>query len=387
MIFVARVAERLADRLRAFARPWEVACFIWIPAIAIAYACWWELRASSRLEDFGIFRKAAKAVLDGRSPYPVADPHALAHFDKFVYPPSTALLFTPLAELPLAVAEVIMLVLGVLCVFVALRLLGVRDWRCYGIAAASAPAVNSLALGAITSFLLVGAAATWRYRDRPAVAGPVAAVTAVSKLFLWPLGFWLLVTRRLRATLVFGVVSILVVLAGWSAIGFAGFRSYPHLLRVLAQVDEGTSYSLVALLHLSGNAAALFSLALTGVVLLAVAAAARGADGDRRSFAVAVTGALLATPVLWAHYFVLLLVPIALYRPRLSGVWFLPAVLWLTPATHSQGSLWRIGLALAVVALVLARTVGERQTQWPLDRAAGFRLLAPRRIKSVTGTE
>jgi hypothetical protein len=55
----------------------------------------------------------------------------------------------------------------------------------------------------------------------------------------------------------------------------------------------------------------------------------------------------------------LLYVPIALYRPRLSALWFLPLVLWATPLTHSQGVTWRIVLALVVVAVVVVRTVGE----------------------------
>jgi hypothetical protein len=93
------------------------------------------------------------------------------------------------------------------------------------------------------------------------------------------------------------------------------------------------------------------------LVVLAVSLAARGADGERRSFAVAVLGSLVATPVLWLHYFALLFVPIALYRPRLSGLWFVPLVLWVTPAGHSEGSLWKIALALAVTAIVAARTL------------------------------
>src|SRR5437016_2706725 len=66
---VARRREGFADRLRGFARPWELACFIWVPAIALAYVFWYELRARSALEDFGISRAAARAVLHGRSPY------------------------------------------------------------------------------------------------------------------------------------------------------------------------------------------------------------------------------------------------------------------------------------------------------------------------------
>ena len=77
--------ETFGDRLRGFARPWELA----------------ELRARNALEDFGIFRTAASAVIHGRSPY-VATPTAaaVAHFDKFVYPPVAALVFAPFTALP-----------------------------------------------------------------------------------------------------------------------------------------------------------------------------------------------------------------------------------------------------------------------------------------------
>ncbi len=375
---MARYGEQLADRLRAAARPWEVAAFVWVPAIAIAYAYWFEFHHSRRaLEDFGIFRAAARVILRGRSPFPPADPHALAHFDKFVYPPSTALLFTPLAELPLGVGRVIMLVLGVVCVLLALWLLRVVDWRCYGLAVMSAPAVNSLALGAVTSLLLVGIAATWRYRDRARYAAPTAALTAVSKLFLWPLGFWFFVTRRFRATLGFAVTGACVALGGWAVIGFAGLRSYPRLLHALSQTEQSTSYSPVALLRLSGTAATAVSAAVIALVVVAIVLAARGTDGDRRAFAVAVIGSLVATPILWLHYFLLLLVPIALYRPRLSPLWLAPVLLWATPATHSHGVTWQIAFALSLTALVTLRTVAERETQpllnwycriWPFSR-------------------
>src|SRR5205823_4460669 len=115
----------------------------------------------------------------------------------------------------------------------------------------------------------------------------------------------------------------------------------PHLLHVLTKVEQGASYSPIALLRLSGTAASLASLALVIGVALAVALAARGADGDRRAFMVAIAGSLAATPVLWLHYFALLLVPIALYRPRLSGLWLGPLVLWLTPASHANGATWK----------------------------------------------
>lgn len=364
MGFVLRAIERFPDKLRDFARPWELAAFIWVPAIGIVYSFWFELRSTSRLQDFGIFRSAAAAILHGRSPYPAATPHAVAHFDKFVYPPGTALLFAPSVGLPALVGQVAMLVLGVVCVFAALRLFDVRDWRCYGIAAVSAPAVNSLALGAVTSLMLVGVAAAWRFRDRPGAAGLLVALTAVGKLFLWPLGLWLLATRRIRASMVAVSVAAVFIVAGWAVIGFAGMRSYPHLLRVLSRVEEGTSYSPAALLHLSAGAAGVLTVVLGALLVGAVALAARGADGDRRALAIAVVGSLFVTPIVWLHYFLLLLVPIALYRPRLSPLWFAPLLLWLTPSTHSHGVTWHIALALSVATIVAVRTTAEDRTEW-----------------------
>ena len=145
-----------------------------------------------------------------------------------------------------------MFVAGLAAVLGALRLLGVEDWRCYGLAVVSAPAINALALGALTSFLLLGAALVWRYRDNPAVAGVATAFTAVLKLFLWPLGVWLLATRRWRAAAICAGAGAIFLLGSWAAIDFAGLRSYPTLIHVLEQVEAPVSYSAVALLGLSG---------------------------------------------------------------------------------------------------------------------------------------
>src|SRR5436305_14862666 len=104
-----RRGDELAERLRAVARPWEVAVFAWIPAVAIAYASWYEFHARAALQDFVIFRNAALDVLHGTSPLPAPELHAFAHFDKFVYPPATALFFAPLSLLPLGVSQALML--------------------------------------------------------------------------------------------------------------------------------------------------------------------------------------------------------------------------------------------------------------------------------------
>jgi hypothetical protein len=356
---VHRLEALLGERLRSFAKPWELVSFVWIPAIALAFASWVEVHSRDQLQDFGIFRNAALDVVHGRSPYVKPTAAAFAHFDKFVYPPVAALVFAPFAAFPSGAARVLMAIAGLAAVLGALRVLQVEDWRCYGIAVVSAPAINTLALGALTSFLLLGSALAWRYRDNAVVAGVSTAFAAVLKLFLWPLGVWLLATKRWRAAVICAAIGVVVVLGGWAVIDFAGFRSYPTLVRLLEHVDAPVSYSVVALLGLSGSAQTAVSVVLSLVAVLAIALAARGRDGDRRAFAVAVVASLATTPILWLHYLLLLFVPIALYRPRLSGLWFLPVLLWATPTTHSHGATWRIVLALVIVAVVAVRTVGS----------------------------
>jgi len=348
--------DAFGDRVRSFARPWELAVFLWLPGLVIAWACVYELRAREALEDFGVFRKAALAVVHGRSPYVHPTATGLAHFDKFVYPPVAALLVAPLAALPSEAGRVVMFVAGLAAVLGALRVLRVEDWRCYSVAIVSAPAINSLALGALTSFLMLGAALAWRHRENAAVAGVATALVAVLKLYLWPLAIWLLATRRWRAAVLCGAAGAILLLGGWAVIDFAGLRSYPTLVHLLERVEGPVSYSAVALLGLSGGAQTVATIVLSLAGAVAVVLAARGPAGDRRAFAVAVLVSLVATPLVWLHYLLLLYVPIALYRPRLSGLWFLPLLLWVTPSTHSHGTTWRIALTLGVLAVVAART-------------------------------
>ena len=354
--FVHR-GERFGDWLRRFAQPWEVVSFLWIPGLLLGYACWFMLRSREALQDFAIFRKAAVLVIHGHSPYVAPTRAAVAHFDKFVYPPVAAVVFAPFASFPSGVARGLMFFAGLAAVVGALRLLRVEDWRCYSLALVSAPAFNSLGVGALTSFLLLGTAVAWRFRDNAAVAGLATALTAVLKLFLWPIAVWLVATRRWRAAVVCAGVSVVLLLGGWAVIGFAGLHNYPKLVHVLEQVEGPVSYSAVALLGLKGGAetAATVVLSLGGIG--AIWLAARGPGGDRRALAAAVAVSLVATPLLWLHYLLFVFVPIALYRPRLSGLWFVPLILWATPTTHSHGITWRIAVALGVVAVVAMRTV------------------------------
>jgi hypothetical protein len=181
---------------------------------------------------------------------------------------------------------------------------------------------------------------------------------------------WLLVTRRFRAFAA-ALLTLGATLALWASIDLEGMRRYPTTVRLLNNVQRWKSYSPQSLfisLHVPSST----SEAAAGVLAVAAVLAVvliRG-WGDRASFAAAIASALVATPILWTHYLVLLLAPIAVARPRLAPLWLLPLVLWATPHPESLGIVWRIVLVLAVIGLVALRTVrrptlaGEPEPMW-----------------------
>ena len=95
----------------------------------------------------------------------------LAHETAFVYPAPAALLMVPFALLPFKVSATIFALILVASIPLALRLVGVRDWRCYGLALVTAPVANAVNVDAVSPLLLLGLALVWRYRDRHGPGG------------------------------------------------------------------------------------------------------------------------------------------------------------------------------------------------------------------------
>lgn len=307
--------------------------------------------------DFLSFWQAGGSVWHLKSPYPALESlPAVADrltFEPFVYPAPAALGMVPFAALPFAVASTLFLVLSAAAIVGALLLLGVRDWRCHAAAFASVPVIAGASLGTFSPFLLLGAAAAWRYRDRASRVAPVVATLVVAKLFLWPLGLWLVYTRRYAAAAVSAALALVVTLAAWSLIGFAGLHDYPKLLSRLTELTGINSYSLYALGRAGGVApgATQAGVLLVCVVLAAVAArVVRGKRSDERAFVASLGLALLLTPILWPHYLMLIFVPIALMRREFSALWLLPLLFWFDGHGWSYGDPARIVPFLAIVA-------------------------------------
>ncbi|HEY8645909.1 MAG TPA: glycosyltransferase family 87 protein [Gaiellaceae bacterium] len=316
-----------------------------------------------RSSDFLSFWEAGGNVLHSQSPYPLVDAlPAVADrftFEPFVYPAPAAFGMVPFAILPFAVAATLFLLLSFGAIVGALRLLNVRDWRCYGAVFGSVPVLAGTSLGTFSPLLLLGAAAAWRYRDRVSCVAPVVAALVVAKLFLWPLGLWLVYTRRFTAAAVSAALGLVVTFVAWWLIGFAGLHDYPRLLSRLSELTGINSYSLYAVGRAAGAAPRETQVGVfaVGVVLAIVAARAlRAGRNDERVFVASIGLALLLTPILWPHYLMLIFVPIALVRREFSALWLLPLVFWLDGHGWSYGEPARIVpfLAIAAVPIVLA---------------------------------
>jgi alpha-1,2-mannosyltransferase len=139
--------------------------------------------------------------------------------------------------LPYELAAGIYTAILVASLAVGLRLLGVRDWRCYGVALLSMPVYTALSVGTLTPLLFLGTAAAWRYRDRKWVAASAVAGVVLIKIFLWPLILWLVLSRRRAAALLSVALGAAASVASWWIIGFAGFAEFPGLLRTLSRVE------------------------------------------------------------------------------------------------------------------------------------------------------
>jgi hypothetical protein len=97
-------------------------------------------------------------------------------------------------------------------------------------------------------------------------------------------------------------------------------------------------------LCLPDTVAHVLTLAL-GIVVLALA-------WRRRSPALAIAAAFVLSPIVWRHYFVVLLVPLALAYPRLHPAWAIPLGFWFVSGTYNGGT-WQVAVALGVACATI----------------------------------
>ncbi|OHV20253.1 hypothetical protein BBK14_08420 [Parafrankia soli] len=333
--------------------------------------------------DVDVFLRAGAAVADGRDPYPPpGTPEVYSGF-AFVYPYLVSLPFVPLSALPGA-AE-LFIALSVVALLAACRLAGAGRWT-FALVLTASCTITGLQMGTLNALLFCGLVALWRLRDVPVAAGVLTAVLVYSKLFLVPVVLWLALTRRPRATVV-----ALVTLAALFGVGEiyspVAAHTYADMLSVLAREEAPDGLSLTGLLMNVGlglGAATWGARAAAGLLLAGCLWRARGrsrAGGDGLLFAGVVAAALVASPIVWSHYLLLLVAPLlAITRggpghPAAPGDPDLPLALftggsWLLVTPHLSTPIDLLVAAVVLgplVALPLVRTARRRREGRPAD--------------------
>ena len=306
---------------------------------------------------------AADAVLDGRSPYPQLDDPILEDQKGYVYPPQLLLVLLPLAPLPVDVAAVLVTIGMLALLGLTLYVLGVRDARCYAAALLWVPVISGVLLANISIPLAFALAVLWRYRDASWPPALALGLAVSAKLLLWPMFVWTLATHRLRTTVWAILIGLGATLGAWAAIGFDGLEGYPDLLRRLSDLQAERSYSIVGMAATAGVGEAVgqaLALAVGAGLLIWCVVLARARD-EERAFTCAVAATLALSPIVWLHYLVALLVPMAIARPRFSLIWLLPVLLWVSPRPGYAEGFATFMPAIAAVILLTVLLVRPRQ--------------------------
>jgi Glycosyltransferase family 87 len=362
---VSRVRERAPLELVVLAI--EVLLLGALPLLALYYI-FLNVAHGGQVTDFeNAFYPAADAVLHGRSPFPAVDDPSLAAGTAYVYPPLTAIVTVPLTALSSESAGLVAMALLVAMVVATLVVLDVRDWRCYGMAFLWLPVISAIQAANVTIPLALAAALAWRFRERAVVAGLSAGLSLALKPILWPLIVWLAATRRLRAAVWAVVTGAVALVLTWGAIGFAGMREFPdllHRLQVLEETEGYTVYALATDLGAAPEVARVLAVAFAVSLLCAVVVVGRRGD-DRRAFILALAAVLACTPIVWLHYFALLLVVVAVAEPRLGPAWFVPLVMYASTGTHNgttaQTAVTIVAAALTVVVALRPEGMASRR--------------------------
>lgn len=290
--------------------------------------------------DFLAYDGAVRHLLDGQ---PLYDTTATATggLGLFLYPPSFAVLMLPVAIVPSTVAAPIWLVLLVLVGLAAIWLMPVSRvtrWLLTLALGLSYPFLDAFAQGQVGPVLLLLFVIGWRAIVAPAareprrdtVLGVVLALGATIKIQPAISIAWAILTRR------FWVAIVAIVVAGGLALIatlIVGAAAWPDLVAVLANTNNpvSTPHSVgIARVAFELGASASLAQALYVASLVAVGlaflAAVRWAS-PVASYVVAAIASQMVSPVVWAHYAVILFLPVAWLLGR--GRWW--ALLLLVP--------------------------------------------------------
>jgi hypothetical protein len=316
--------------------------------------------------DFRAYHAAAARVLDGRAAYDTSF-QAAGGFGLFYYPPTFIPLVLPFGLLPETAATWAWEAVLGLAFAAGIALMPVSQrtrWAIVLLAGLSWPFLYALKLGQVGPLLFLAFAAGWRWLEQPAMLGLSGALGAAIKIQPGLVLAWALLTRRWGAVLA-GVVA-LAVLAGVATV-IAGPGAWSDFWTLIGRVSDPittphnfTPGAVAYQLGASRDAASILQWTVMGLVALLVAGAAVG-RAPVPSYLVALVASQLLSPILWDHYAMLLLLPVAWLLDR--GHWWAVAIPLATSVVFVgviPPVAYPAAFAVALVTLLAVRDPGGR---------------------------
>ena len=326
--------------------------------------------------DFLAYHAAASRVLAGQPAYDTSF-EAAGGFGLFYYPPTFIPLVLVFGLLPAGAATWawIALLLGAFAVGTAVLPVERRvRWVVVLLAGLSWPFLYAIKLGQVGPLLFLLMALGWRWIDRGPVLGVTGALGAAIKIQPGLILAWALLTRRWTAVATGAVV--LVALAAVATL-VAGVGAWTDFLALITRVSDPittphnfTPGAVAFQLGAPREVAVLVQYASMGAAVLAVVVTALRL-GAVPSYLVAVIASQLLSPILWDHYALLLLLPVAWLLDR--GHWWAVLFVLATPV-FLVGSVpsWIYPLAFWG-CLVAVTAVGARAPEKPVGVSSAGR--------------
>ena len=265
------------------------------------------------------------------------------------HPPCAVLLALPFAKLDYPSAHLAWNIMMLGSFGLALCLVfpwGIRPWKALdwfkliALALACHPLLAQFIQGQLNALLALLIIGAWRLdrAERPAMAGVCIGLAAALKIF--PAFLFVYWAMRMRwSAVVGGVIAFLI--ANGSALALFGSDAFATYLRLvlpsldfrrsdwgnvslpafwlrLFNPDEAVRVVPFAKAPLLGAILAYGSQVLIAVVVALRCRQVQTAEGRTRAFALAIIGMLLITPIVWTHYFIILLLPVVLFGSRVQ---------------------------------------------------------------------
>jgi len=291
--------------------------------------------------DFLSYDVAVRRFLDGGVLYDQSFEYT-GGFGLFYYPPPFVILALPFALLEPNFAAWLWTGVLIVVFFAAVAAMPVSTrvkWLIVLLSGLDFPMVYGIKLGQVGPILLLTFALGWRFMDRPRVLGVATAIGTAIKIQPVIVFAWAILTGRRRAVVV-GAVALLVVAAAATVV--AGPTSWVDQATLLARLSKpiGTPNNFTpgrVAFELGASESVAWAIqwlnwGLVGLVL--VVGMLRAAP--IASYLAVVVASQLVSPILWNHYALLLVLPVAWLLER--GRWWATAIplvtmVWLVDVT------------------------------------------------------